>query len=263
MNRIEETFKQLRSQGRKALIIFVTAGYPSLDFTEKLIQEMSKLGVDVFELGIPFSDPIADGPIIQESSYQALLKGTTLRKVLKLTKRLRSKIQTPICFMTYYNPVFVFGIENFLRQAVVSGVDGLIIPDLPYEEAKYIRDAAKKYQIKIISFIAPTTDLRRCKEICSTAEGFIYYISITGTTGMSHISKAQVACHIQQIKRLTHVPVCVGFGISDPEQAKKLSQVADGVIVGSAIIKKIKENINSKNCLEKVLNFVKLLRKSV
>jgi len=260
MNRIEEKFKTLKKYNQKAFIAFITAGYPDLNTTYQLVLEFTKVGVDIVELGVPFSDPIADGPIIQEASQFALRKKVNLKLILQLVKKLRQKTQIPLCLMTYYNPVFCFGQRRFLKEAKSCGVDGLIIPDLPLEEAEDFILSAHKYNLKVISFVSVTTEFNRLKRILKIAEGFIYYISLTGVTGPRQKLPKELTKHLRLIKRLTKKPVCVGFGISKNKQVRKIYQFADGVIVGSAIIKKIKENLGKSDLVRKTVEFISELK---
>jgi tryptophan synthase alpha chain len=257
MNRIDATFKKLKAVKKKAFIAFITAGYPDLKTTESLVLGLSRSGADIIELGIPFSDPVADGALIQEASQWALKRSKAdLGAVLKSVKKLRQKTEVPICFMSYYNPIFVFGEEKFLRQAKACGVDGVIIPDLPPEEGQRLAAISKSSGVDIINFIAPTTSLKRIKAISRPARGFIYYVSLTGTTGARSSLPADLAAHIKQVKRFCAKPVCVGFGVSTPAQVKLVAKFADGVIVGSAIVRKIKENIGRPDLVKKVSGFV-------
>jgi tryptophan synthase alpha chain len=257
MNRIERKFRQLKKDKKKAFIAFITAGYPGLSATEKLVYEFSKTGVDIIELGVPFSDPIADGPVIQESSFEALRKGVNLGRILKLVKKIRKKTDIPICLMTYYNPVYCFGEERFLKEAVFSGVDGVIIPDLPPEEGLEFSRKAKKLDIDVIFLLSPTSTEKRSRLVSSASRGFIYYVSLTGVTGARKKLPSDLKKHILKIKGRTDKSVCVGFGVSTREQIRQICQVADGVIVGSAIVKKIKENINKPDLVKRVKVFVK------
>jgi len=260
MNRIEKKFKELKKADKKAFIAFITAGYPSLSVTEKLLLEFDKIGVDIVELGVPFSDPLADGPVIQEASQQALKKKTHLADILKLARKIRTKINLPICLMTYYNPIFAFGEEKFVKQAIESGVDGVIIPDLPPDEGRSLLRLAKEVNLDIICFIAPTTERKRIKYINSVSRGFIYYVSLTGVTGARQALPQGLIKNIQLVKGLVKTPVCVGFGVSTANQVREIQKTADGVIVGSAIVKKIKENIKEPDLVNKVSNFVRSLK---
>ena len=257
MNRIDKKFKELKKQGKKAFIAFLTCGYPNITITEKLVLGLDKSGVSLIELGVPFSDPIADGPIIQEASNKALKNNITLYSTLNLVKKLRRKTELPLCVMTYYNPVFVFGEENFIRKAKDAGLDGLIIPDLPPEEAGSLFKACRRYGVYLILFLAPTTSRQRAKSIVKKARGFIYYVSLTGVTGSRKGLSADLLENLRQIKRMTKVPVCAGFGISRPEHVKEVFKAADGAIVGSAIIEKIKQNIGRRDLVQKVSSFTR------
>ena len=260
MNRIEEKFKELKKKNKKAFVVFLTCGYPDLKTTKDLVKGLSHIGVDIVELGIPFSDPIADGPIIQESSQVALKNRIDTLKIFKLVKEIRKSSSIPLCLMTYYNPVFCFGIEKFIEESKKSGVDGLIIPDLPPEESEDILRIAKKYNIDIIFFISPTTTFKRIKLISKLAKGFIYYVSLTGVTGPREKLPSDLINNLKRIKKITQKPVCVGFGVSRKEQIKEIYKIADGVIVGSAIIKKIKENIKRPNLIKRVIDFISSLK---
>ncbi|MFH0739223.1 MAG: tryptophan synthase subunit alpha [Candidatus Omnitrophota bacterium] len=260
MNRIERRFSELKKNKKKAFIAFITAGYPSLSITEKLIRQLEKSGVDIVELGVPFSDPMADGQIIQAASRAALKRKVNLTGIFNLVKSLRKHSDIPVCLMTYYNPVFCFGQERFMRIASLSGVDGLIIPDLPPEEDRALLNYAAKYKIDVICFISPTTSIQRIKYITSISRGFIYYVSLTGVTGTRNKLSPGIISRLKLIKRYTDKPVCVGFGVSNASQVRQIEQFADGVIVGSAIIKKINENITSPSLVNKVGNFVSSLK---
>ncbi|MFH1442073.1 MAG: tryptophan synthase subunit alpha [Candidatus Omnitrophota bacterium] len=257
MNRIDRKFKQLRVSGKKAFIAFITAGYPSLAVTEKLILEFSKIGVDIIELGVPFSDPMADGPIIQQASKTALEKGVNLDNIFSMVKECRKKTDIPICLMTYYNPVFRYGEKRFTNRANLSGVDGVIIPDLIPEEAKSFIKCARADNLSTIFFLAPTSTKERIKLISSVSTGFIYYVSLTGVTGPRKNLPEDCIKNISLIKQNTQKPVCVGFGISTSGQIKEINKNADGVIIGSSIVAKIKENIGNSDLVSKVGGFVK------
>jgi len=263
MNRIEQKFRQLRREKKKAFVAFITCGDPNLSTTQKLALEFARLGVDILELGVPFSDPLADGPTIQAASQRALKNRVNLRDVLGLVKRLRRKTQLPIALLTYYNVIFHFGIKDFVKQARASGVDGVIVPDLPVEEAKELIKAAKKKSLATIFLLAPTSDKQRIKKVSASSSGFIYYVSLTGTTGTRKDLPKELTKQLRRIKTITSKPVCVGFGVSNPEQAKQIVRVADGVIVGSAIIKRIEENLGQKGLVLKVAKFVLKIREAI
>ena len=260
MNRIAKKFKGLKQAKKKAFIAFITAGFPSLAVTEKLIYEFDKIGVDILELGVPFSDPMSDGPVIQEASQEALKKNTHLVDILKLVKKARKRVEMPICLMTYYNPVFCFPEKQFIAQAKASGVDGVIIPDLPPEEGRNFIKAANKAGLDMICFISPTSSTKRMKLIAKAAKGFIYYVSLTGVTGVRKKLQDDIRKNINLIKRYTKKPVCVGFGVSTPSQAREIKQFSDGVIIGSAIVTKMKENKASPDLVKRVSDFVAKLK---
>ncbi len=259
MNRIEEKFRQLKAKNKKAFIAFITAGFPDLSTTAKLVLALEKNGVDIIELGVPFSDPLADGPVIQDASAYSLKKGTNLPKILNLVKNLRKKTNLPIALMTYYNPVFHFGDRHFISKAVLAGVDGVIIPDLPPEEAKDFIHYANKAGLANICFVAPTSSTARIKAISKKAKGFIYYVSLTGVTGRRKNLSADLKTNLAKIKKLTSLPVCAGFGISNARQAREVSKISDGVIIGSAIVSKIKNNIGCSSLVQRVSSFAKSL----
>ncbi|MFC1675101.1 tryptophan synthase subunit alpha [Candidatus Omnitrophota bacterium] len=260
MNRIERRFKELKKRKKKAFIAFITAGYPSLDVTKRLVLEFAKTGVDVVELGVPFSDPLADGPVIQESSQRALKNKVNLDHILRLVRELRIHTDIPIALMTYYNPIFCFGEKEFARKASAAGVDGVIVPDLPPDEGKSLLKLANKHKLDVICFISPTTSRKRIKYIAKVSRGFIYYVSLTGVTGARSSLPSDLISHIRSVKRAARKPVCVGFGISSPKQVKAINKAADGVIVGSAIIKKIKANIGRPDLVKKVSKFIQSLQ---
>lgn len=259
MNRIDTKFKELKSQGKKALIVYLTCGYPDIATTEKLVLELEKRGADILELGVPFSDPLADGPIIQEASSYALKKKIGLKDIFSLVKRLRQKSQIPICLMGYYNPIFSFGQVKFVNQAVKSGVDGVIIPDLPPEEDLWLVSLAKRAGFKTIFFLSPTSSPKRIKYISQAATGFIYYVSLTGVTGVRQALPLDLTQNVNVIKRYTQKPLCVGFGVSTLEHVRAIGKVADGAIIGSAVIKVIREHIGKKDLVARVGRFVKNL----
>ncbi len=260
MNRIDAKFKELQSKGKKALVVYITCGYPDIAITEKLVFELAKRGVDIIELGVPFSDPLADGPMIQEASAYALKKKINLHHIFSLVKRIRAKSQIPLCLMGYYNPVFSFGQVNFVNEAIVSGVDGVIIPDLPPEEDLWLVSLAKKASLKTIFFLSPTSSLERIKYISKVSTGFIYYVSLTGVTGARQALPEDLKQNITMIKHYTKKPVCVGFGISNAQHVKEVLRIADGAIVGSAIMKVIKDTMGKGNVVEKIGAFTRSLR---
>lgn len=260
MNRIDARFRELRRAGKSAFVVFITAGYPNLSTTKKLILELARIGVDIIELGVPFSDPLADGPIIQEASQKALEKNVHLTDILNLVKVTRKAVDVPICLMTYYNPIFCFGEKRFCERAKESGADGVIIPDLPPEEAKILIKYAKRSGLDIIWFLSPTSTQKRIKLISRISQGFIYYVSLTGVTGPRINLPLDLIRKVKEIKKYTQKPVCVGFGVSNSFQVRQIQKIADGVIVGSAIVKKIKDNIGEPGLIRRVSNFVSNLR---
>lgn len=220
----------------KAFIPFITAGDPSLEKTKEFILEMERAGADLIEVGIPFSDPIAEGIVIQEADIRALAAGTTTDKIFDMVRELREETQIPLVFMTYLNPVFHYGYEKFFSRCQEVGVDGIIIPDLPFEEKGELEEIAAAKGVDVISMIAPTSE-ERIQNIAKNARGFIYVVSSMGVTGMRSEIKTDLNALLSSIKKATDVPACVGFGIHSPEQAAEVARVADGVIVGSAIVK--------------------------
>ena len=260
-NRIDRKFKELRAKGQKALIVYLTCGYPDLRTTEKLVLELERKGAALIELGIPFSDPLADGPTIQEASTCALKKKVNLPVIFSLVRSLRKKTQAPICLMGYYNSIFSFGRARFVAEAISSGVDGVIIPDLPPEEDLLLVSLAKKAGLKTIFFLAPTSSVERIKYISKISSGFIYYVSLTGVTGERSILPPDLKQNIQTIKSYSEKPVCVGFGISNPKQIAGVFKTAEGAIVGSALIRLIKDNIGKRDLVKKAGSFVEGLLK--
>ncbi len=242
MHKIEKIFKKLKSQNKKAFIPYIMAGDPDLEKTMEYILILEECRADIIELGVPFSDPLADGPTIQRAAERALKAGVTLKKVISFVKKLRQHTQIPIVLMTYYNPVFKYGEESFINDAVDAGVDGVIIPDLPPDEGEGLIKLSRKTGLNTIFLVAPTSTEDRIKKITKACRGFVYYVSITGITGSKLILEKTFKTHINLVKKLTDKPVAVGFGVSTPEDAKMVSQIADGVIVGSAIVKKFFEH---------------------
>lgn len=258
-NRIDAKFKELKKARRKAFIVFIMAGDPNIETTKRLVLEFDKIGVDIVELGVAFSDPLADGPIIQAAGQRALKNKINLQKILRLVKGIREKSQVPIALMTYYNPVFRFGEKKFLLEAKKSGVDGIIIPDMIPEEANDIIKISNKINLANILFIAPTSHKERIKMASRLSTGFIYYVSLAGVTGVRKSLASDLSRKVREIKRFTKKPVCVGFGISNASHVKQISKVADGVIVGSAIVDKIQANLKKKDLVARVSRYVKQL----
>ena len=255
MSRIKNAFKD-----GKAFIGFLTAGDPSLDKTEEFILEMANSGADLVEIGIPFSDPIAEGEVIQNANVRALSNGATVKKVFEMVASVRKKTDIPLVFLTYLNPVFHYGYEEFLSKCNEVGIDGIIIPDLPYEEKGEINEVAKKHDIDIISMIAPTSK-QRIATIASSATGFIYTVSSLGVTGVRSEIKTDLESIVKIIKENSDTPVAIGFGINTPEQAKNFAKYADGVIVGSAIVKIIAEY--GEDSASHIRDYIKSMKESI
>ena len=263
MKRIEEKFKTLRSKNEKALIVYLTAGDPSLDITKKLILGLEKAGVDILEIVVPFSDPTADGPVIQEASQRALKAGTTLAGVLKLVAEVRKLSEIPIVLFGYFNPIFAYGVKEFAHKAREAGVDGVLVVDLPYEEADELRIHTDAAGIDFISLVAPTTDKERLNKIAARASGFLYCISITGITGTASPKIENIRNEVDKIRKITSLPVAVGFGISKPSQAKEISLFAEGVVIGSAVVRLIDENKNKRDLVRIVSDYVRGIKKEL
>jgi len=241
VSRIQSTFQRLAARGEKALIAYIMAGDPTLEDTETYVQQLAGAGADVVELGVPFSDPIADGPIIQQAAERALRSGTTLKKILATVRSLRTKTKIPLVLMAYYNSIFRYGEAAFCRDAAAAGVDGLIVPDMPPEEAGTIHPVAEAAGLDVIFLLAPTSAAKRETAVARLSRGFIYYVSLTGITGAKLTDKADVEKKVREIRGYTKTPVAVGFGIATPEDAREVARIADGVIVGSALVKLIAE----------------------
>ncbi len=254
--RISDTFDRLRAEGRSAFITYIMAGAPSLKRTGELVTLLEKNGADIIELGVPFTDPVADGPVIQRAAEVGVARGVTLRKVIALVKKLRKKTQIPIVLMTYYTPVLKYGLKAFARDASEAGVDGMIIPDLPPHEADDFKVQADRYGINTIFLFAPTSTEERIKLVAKGSTGFIYYVSIAGITGAKLAMNATTRHMIKSAQKHSGgKPVALGFGVSTPKEAEAVAGLADGVIVGSAIVKQTEEP-----GLEK---FIRSLRKGI
>jgi len=252
MNRLQQVFAN-----GKAFIPFITAGDPTLAVTEQLVLQMAEVGADLIELGIPFSDPIAEGPVIQEADIRALASGTTTDKLFALVERIRKTCQVPLAFMTYVNPIFTYGTERFVKNCQAVGIDALIVPDVPFEEKQELLPACAQYGVTLISMIAPTSN-QRIRMIAGEAEGFIYCVSSMGVTGVRQSISNDVGQMIQLVKEVKDIPCAIGFGISTPEQARQMAQFADGVIVGSAIVKIIGQY--GADCVPKVVEYVRSMK---
>jgi tryptophan synthase alpha chain len=259
VTRIDRVFKRLKARGEKALIPFITAGDPDLATTRALALEMAARGADILELGVPFSDPLADGPTIQAASLRAMQGGVHLEDVLKLVGDLRAQTQIPIILMGYYNPMLQYGLERTATEAAAQGVDGFIIPDLPPEEAGPWRVAAAKAKIATIFLAAPTSGPERIKNLARLTKGFLYYVSVTGITGARTALPMDLAASLQEVRSLVKGPLAVGFGISTPGQVAGLAPHVDGVVVGSAIVQRV-ATLNGPALIKEVGDFIAALK---
>jgi tryptophan synthase alpha chain len=262
-NRLDDLFARLRAEGRTAMIAYITGGDPTLAASAKLALAMEDAGVDILELGIPFSDPLADGATIQAAAGRALEAGASVAGILDLIREIRTTSQIPIVLFAYLNPVYVYGFEKFQLDAVEAGADGLLLLDLPPQEAARNAELAASKNLRSIRLIAPTTPAERLKEITDAAEGFIYYVSREGVTGEQTSLSGDIAERVETIRFLTKVPVAVGFGISNPEQAATVAGLADGVVVGSAIVRKIGEIGDVPDLPSKIADFVRPIAEAV
>lgn len=243
MSRIKACFEQLQSQGRKALVPFITAGDPSLDATVPLLHTLAENGADLIEIGIPFSDPMADGPVIQLADERALANGVTTIKVLEMVREFRkTNTTTPIILMGYLNPVEIYGYAQFARDAAAAGVDGMITVDMPPEASKPLNDEFAKVGIDSIFLIAPTTLPARIEKIAAAARGYLYYVSLKGVTGAANLDVEAVQQKLETIRKITDLPITVGFGIKDAATARAVGAIADGVVVGSALVKLVAQH---------------------
>ncbi|MFH1768074.1 MAG: tryptophan synthase subunit alpha [Candidatus Omnitrophota bacterium] len=262
MSEITDRFKQLKEKDKKAFVLYLTFGFPSIDITRKILFSLGDSPVDLVELGLPFSDPLADGPILQEASNIALENGANVDNFfsfLKELKGVRRQIKIPLIIMTYYNLVLQFGPRRFLANARQCGISGIMIVDLPIEEASCYIDQARSFNLDTIFFVTPETTQERMKKIVEASRGFVYYISATGITGPRSLSLESIRSHAEAIKKVSNLPVCVGFGIHNKKQVKSLGKVSDGVIVGSVVARFIKENYKTKNFVNNLNNFLKNL----
>jgi tryptophan synthase alpha chain len=260
MNRIDERFHRLRQTGERALMPYLTAGDPDLHTTRSLILEFEKRGADLIEIGVPFSDPLADGATIQRASQRALLSGTTLPRILEMVRDLRAECRLPLLLMSYVNPLFHFGFTRFVKEAAAAGVDGLIVPDLPPEEATELIEAAAAHNVHTVFLIAPTSRPERIRTIAAASKGFIYYVSLRGVTGARARLSQDLEANLRMIRAVTDLPLAVGFGVSTPEQARMVARVADGVIVGSAIVSLLEQTAGQSDQLKRAGDFVASLK---
>lgn len=255
MNRVQEVF-----HNKKAFILFITAGDPNLEVTEKLVPAMAEAGADMIELGIPFSDPVAEGIVIQEADLRALSSGTTTDKIFDTVKRIRTKTDVPLAFMTYINPVFAYGVDKFMKNAVDCGIDALIVPDMPFEEREELLPACEKFGITLIYLVAPTSK-ERAQAIAKESEGFVYCVSSLGVTGVRKEITTNIKEMVDTVKQGKDIPCAIGFGISTPEQAARMAAQSDGVIVGSAIVKMVARY--GADCVEPVCGYVREMKAAV
>ncbi|MGA1869209.1 MAG: tryptophan synthase subunit alpha [bacterium] len=249
------------NKGGTAFIPFITAGDPHLDITGQLVLALEKCGANLIELGVPFSDPLADGPTIQRSSERALASGTSLVKIIDFVKEIRKETSIPIVLMSYVNPIFRLGFNKAISQAVSAGINGFIIPDLPPEEADNLIEFGQKNKVAIIFFLSPTSSEKRIRLVGKKSTGYIYYVSVTGVTGTRKTLDSTLRDHLESIHKYTKKPIAVGFGISTPAQAKEVSKYAEGVIIGSAIVKIIESKAQTHNLISKVEKFAKEIKK--
>lgn len=261
MNRINAAFRRLAFLKKPAFIAYVTAGDPNLAKTALVVKELAASGCDIIELGIPFSDPLADGVVNQRAAQRALASGTTLAKILAMVRTLRKTIQVPVVLFSYFNPIHRMGIERFAKNAAAAGVDGVLILDLPPEESGSVQKILHKQGIKMIYLAAPTSSAERIAKICARAEGFVYCVSRTGVTGSQQSLLSEVQGLVRKVKKQTSVPVAVGFGISQPGHVRDIGRIADGVVVGSAIVAQIEKH--AKNPVKPVGRFVRSLTKAL
>ena len=262
MSRLSDTFARLRKEGRAAFVPFITAGDPDMETSFAILQQLPASGADVIELGMPFTDPMADGPAVQASSVRALKAGATMAKVLKMVEKFRKTDKTtPIVLMGYYNPIHAYGTARFARDVAAAGVDGLIVVDLPIEEDEVLRVPAKAQGVDLIRFVTPTTDEARLKRIAAEASGYLYYVSVAGVTGTKAVPEDEVREALARVRAVTALPCTVGFGIRNIQQADAIARVADGVVVGSAIVSKVAENINAgrERMISEVLELIRAL----
>ena len=270
MERIRTAFNQLRRTGRKALIPFIMGGHPSLSMTGPLLLALEDAGADLIEVGIPFSDPLADGPTIQGASARALARGATPERVLSAIASVRHRLRAPVVCLSYWNPIAQFGgngtpgsLRAFVRAAHRCGVSGVIVPDLPVEEGSALREVARRERFAAVFLAAPTSPPERLRMIARASEGFIYYVSVTGTTGVRRALPPRLVHGVRELKLLTTKPVCVGFGISTPAQAATVARLADGVIVGSALIQAVDRATGRAGALRSAAGLVTRLRSAV
>lgn len=262
MHRLSDTFARLKKEGRAAFVPFITAGDPDMETSFAILEKLPAAGADVIELGVPFTDPMADGPAVQAASVRALKSGASMMKVLEMVKKFRrADKRTPIVLMGYYNPIHAYGTARFVRDVAAAGVDGLIVVDLPVEEDEVLRLPALAQGVDLVRFVTPTTDDARLKRIVAEASGYLYYVSVAGVTGTKSVPEEEVRAAMARVRAATDLPCTVGFGIRTPEQAAAIAQMADGVVVGSALVGRVAENLNKDRdkIVAEVLDLVRSL----
>ncbi|MHB8173042.1 MAG: tryptophan synthase subunit alpha [Nitrospirota bacterium] len=263
MSRIETKLAKLKREGRAAFIPYIMTGDPDLKTTARIILELERSGADIVELGVPFSDPLADGPTIQRAAIRALKQKVNLKKVFAMVREIREKSETPIILMLYYNLIHKYGEEKFTIDSSNAGVDGFIVPDLPPEEGSSLTGHCESRGLDLIFLLAPTSDDDRIKLVAKSGSGFIYYVSLTGVTGARASMSTGIDKAVRKIKRMSKKPVCVGFGISNPEQAGEMAKIADGVIVGSAIVGKIEKAASPEEAVREAGKFAWELKEGI
>jgi tryptophan synthase alpha chain len=262
MTRIEKRFAQLKAEGRKAFIPYLTAGDPSLEITEQIVLALEKAGADIIEFGVPFSDPIADGPVIQRATERGLRAGVTLKKILDLARSIRRKSEIPLLLFSYYNPLLNHGLEKLAKDAAAAGFDGVLASDLTVEESAPFVKAMNGAGLNTVFLVAPTSSPQRMKKIAEASTGFLYAVSRTGVTGEQQQLAGDLKDFLQALRRCTTLPIAVGFGISRPEHLQAVWQEADGAIVGSSIVKEVEQHIGKPDMVEKVAAFAGWLKGS-
>ena len=262
-NRITATFDRLRQRGETALIPYIMAGDPSLAETETLVPALERAGADLIELGVPFSDPIADGPVIQKAAERALRSGTTMRRILRTVKSLRTRTQVPLILMAYYNTIMAMGERAFCHDAVQAGVDGVIVPDMPPEEADVLQEASQANGLCVIFLLAPTSTTARKAHVIKRTDGFIYYVSMTGITGAKLQERDSIKCNVRALRKQARKPVAVGFGIATPDDARRIAAFSDGVIVGSALVRMVEARQHDPDFIQVVSRFTANLKAAV
>lgn len=264
MTTVSECFQSLRQDGKCALIPFLTAGDPDLETTVKALPLLDRAGADLIELGVPYSDPLADGPVIQAAATRALKRGIKLGNVLEVVETVRDQLRSPIVLFSYYNPIYHQGVDLFLKRISQAGVKGLVIPDIPLEEAEIVLNPAKDYGIEVTLLVAPTSPTARIAAIAQQSQGFIYLVSVTGVTGTRAEVGARVRELLPQLRSVTDKPICVGFGVSQPQQAQQIQQWgADGVIAGSAFVRRLAEANSPEAGLKEIETFCRSLKEAI